>query len=84
MAYGIAYMLIKDVCDAIPSALRSHGAAFACGFGRISSVLALFAVAAIHIYCIFTVWSLCEDLRQGGTGVGGLPALVEAKGELKR
>lgn len=75
MGYGIAYVIAQDVCDMVPSVMASHGAAFACGAARIGSVAALFMTAAIHIYCIFTVWSLCEDLRCGGCG-SGLPDLL--------
>merc|ERR1740123_1271113 len=75
MMYLFAFFFLHDMCNRIPSLLRRHGAAFACGFIRVSGLFLVSMLVIIEIYFIFTIWSLCEDLKAGGEGAG-LPALL--------
>lgn len=68
--------LSGDLCDQMPHSLKHHGAAFACGFVRITSVVFTLALLTMFAYSIHTVWSYCEDLKAGGAG-RGLPQLIE-------
>lgn len=75
-----AFFLIHDVCSLMPSFLTRHGAAFACGFMRVSSTLFVLQVVITQLYFIFTVWSLCEDWSMGCAGQG-FPELLRDRGE---
>jgi hypothetical protein len=75
MAYVIVFLVVQDSCGMLPSVRKKHGSAFACGFTRIFSFGFIIMVTSIQIYFIFTVWSLCEDLKAGGSGAG-LPELL--------
>mmetsp|Transcript_22027 Transcript_22027/g.68723 ORF Transcript_22027/g.68723 Transcript_22027/m.68723 type:complete len:238 (+) Transcript_22027:83-796(+) len=68
-------IFIKDICDATPNILQKHGSAFACGFMRSAAVLIIILVLVIESYFVFTVWSLCEDLRMAPSGTA-LPDLL--------
>lgn len=83
MAYVIVYLVVQDSCAMLPSVLKKHGSAFACGFTRIFSFGFIIMVTSIQIYFIFTVWSLCEDLKAGGSGAG-LPELLIGAEDSKR
>mmetsp|Transcript_90134 Transcript_90134/g.226895 ORF Transcript_90134/g.226895 Transcript_90134/m.226895 type:complete len:237 (-) Transcript_90134:31-741(-) len=72
----ILFLASGDLCGDMPSILEKHGSAFACGFMRIVYVLAVVQVVIIQTYCLYTVWSLCEDLRASGGGPG-LPELLQ-------
>eukprot|EP00418_Pyrodinium_bahamense_P009555 CAMPEP_0179122638 /NCGR_PEP_ID=MMETSP0796-20121207/57887_1 /TAXON_ID=73915 /ORGANISM="Pyrodinium bahamense, Strain pbaha01" /LENGTH=215 /DNA_ID=CAMNT_0020821263 /DNA_START=98 /DNA_END=745 /DNA_ORIENTATION=+ len=75
--------MFKDVCDDMPTFLKKHGSAFACGFTRIFALLLVILVFVVEGYCIFIVWSLCEDLRVGGSGTA-LPELLRGREAHKR
>lgn len=83
IGYILIYLLVQDQCTMLPSVLKKHGSAFACGFTRVLSLGFIAAVTVIQIYFIMTVWSLCEDMKAGGSGVG-LPGLMRDTDELKR
>jgi len=80
--YIIGFFLTTDVCHSIPEALMKHGAAFACGFMRLLGLSTVLLMLILVTYCIFTVWSYCEDLKAGGGGAG-FPALLAGAGELR-
>merc|ERR1719343_1723027 len=63
------------MCGNMPSILEKHGSAFACGFMRITYLLIVVQVVVVQTYFVYTVWSLCEDLRASGGGAG-LPELL--------
>lgn len=65
-----------DLCDQMPASLKHHGAAFACGFIRITSVCFTFSLFVMFAYSLHAVWSYCEDLKAGGSG-RGLPQLMD-------
>lgn len=46
------------------------GQAFMCGFMRILSYLFVAAVICVEVYCLFIVWSFCEDVHEGVGGIG--------------
>jgi len=79
MVYIVYYMFLTDSCSMMPSSLKKHGAAFACGMTRTFTILFIFFVTIIQCYCIFTIWSMAEDIRCGGSG-SGFPELLASKG----
>mmetsp|Transcript_60861 Transcript_60861/g.157918 ORF Transcript_60861/g.157918 Transcript_60861/m.157918 type:complete len:237 (+) Transcript_60861:157-867(+) len=80
ISFLVSFYALNDVCSMMPSFLTRHGAAFACGFMRISSTLFVIQVVIVELYCIFTVWSLCEDWATGCSGQG-FPELLRDRGE---
>lgn len=83
MGYILIYLVIQDQCTLLPSVLKKHGSAFACGFTRILSIGFITLVTIIQVYFIFTIWSFCEDLKAGGSGAG-LPDLLVGAEDVKR
>lgn len=79
MAYVLVFLVVQDSCTALPSVLKKHGAAFACGFTRIFTIFFIVMVTVIQLYFMFTIWSLCEDLKVGGSGIG-FPELLAGAG----
>jgi len=80
--YILAYFTTTDQCANIPTALRQHGTAFACGFMRLTGLVFIMMMLIVVTYFIFTVWSYCEDLKAGGGGQG-FPALLAGAGEMR-
>jgi len=78
MTYMLYYLLVVDGCSMLPSALKQHGSAFACGVSRIIMLNTVFVVFAVDVYFMFTVWSYSEDLKVGARGQG-LPELLLSK-----
>lgn len=72
LMYTIAFFLMTDVCVAgvLPGALQRHGESFACGSMRLFSFAFVAIMTIASIYFIFTIWSICEDLKIGGSGTG--------------
>jgi len=71
----IAYFLIKDACNDVDPEknvvnvfAETVGAAFLCGVLRIGAWLAAAGIIAMEVYCLFAVWSFCEDVHCGKTG----------------
>jgi len=58
MCYIIDFVVLEDTCENLPSALQRHGAAFACGFMRIGTVVIILTVLVLETYCMYTIWSL--------------------------
>lgn len=54
------------------------GAAFMCGFLRILSYIGVAVAICMEVYCLFIVWSLCEDIHEGTNGLA-LWELLPAK-----
>merc|ERR550537_995773 len=52
--------------------------AFACGASRIFSYLNVLLIAVLQGYCLYAVWSMCEDLREA-CGVAMLDDLLRDK-----
>mmetsp|Transcript_60787 Transcript_60787/g.131859 ORF Transcript_60787/g.131859 Transcript_60787/m.131859 type:complete len:235 (-) Transcript_60787:65-769(-) len=76
LAYIIHAFALQDVCSSIPAVLLEHGSAFACGFMRIVALAGSVLVIGLQLYCLFTIWSLCEDFKAGSSGMG-LPGLLK-------
>lgn len=76
MIYVIVFVFIEDTCKSLPNSFQAQGAAFACGMTRLISLIAIFLMAIIQGYSIFAIWSMAEDIRATGAGVG-LPELLE-------
>lgn len=66
--YMFVWIFSEDTCAMLPEVLSSQGSAFACGATRLLSVAFLITVFILDAYCVFVVWSYCEDLRIGGAG----------------
>lgn len=79
LVYIVVFFVVEDTCSNLPPALAQHGSAFACGSMRIFSVVFILMTTIVEGYFIFTVWSLCEDLKAGGAGTG-LPQLLKGPG----
>lgn len=54
------------------------GLAFMCGFLRIMSYLFVTAAICLEVYCLYIVWSLCEDIHEGPFGPG-IYSLLDTK-----
>mmetsp|Transcript_38031 Transcript_38031/g.104616 ORF Transcript_38031/g.104616 Transcript_38031/m.104616 type:complete len:237 (-) Transcript_38031:79-789(-) len=68
MCYLAVSLLSSDLCGFMPMVLEQHGNAFACGFMRIGALAFTSMVTVVQLYCIFTIWSLCEDMKACGAG----------------
>eukprot|EP00419_Tripos_fusus_P006829 CAMPEP_0172679764 /NCGR_PEP_ID=MMETSP1074-20121228/16297_1 /TAXON_ID=2916 /ORGANISM="Ceratium fusus, Strain PA161109" /LENGTH=213 /DNA_ID=CAMNT_0013497993 /DNA_START=68 /DNA_END=705 /DNA_ORIENTATION=- len=73
----VFYTLVRDPCDTLAGILLSmkqgsgsarSGEAFMCGTFRIVSYLSVSAMVLVEVYCIWVVWSLCEDVHSGKNG----------------
>lgn len=80
--YMMAFFVTTDMCAGMPSALKQHGTAFACGFMRLTGLSFVLLMLIVTTYFVFTVWSYCEDLKAGGGGQG-FPALLAGAGEMR-
>merc|ERR1719313_1164070 len=58
----------------------NFGLAFLCGFTRILSYVFVAAVISLEVYCLYIVWSLCEDVHEGVWGPG-IYSLLDTKEE---
>lgn len=76
--------LWRDSCDGpgttMSKLISQVGKAFMCGFLRICSYLFVAVTISAEIYCLFIVWSLCEDVHEGAAGPG-LWELIPGKEE---
>lgn len=66
MAY-IVKTLVMPGCSSMPSLLTSQGDAFACGVVRSANLGVVFVLTLAQAYFLFILWSLCEDMAEGGT-----------------
>lgn len=82
---GLMYLYLwRDSCEGPGTAMSKLGSqvgkAFMCGFLRIFSYLFVAATISAEVYCLFIVWSLCEDVHEGAAGPG-LWELIPGKEE---
>lgn len=82
LGYTVVFLVIQDSCGMLPTVLRRHGAAFACGFTRILTFMFITLLTIIQGYFMYVVWSFAEDIRAGGAGCG-FPELLQAAAESK-
>jgi len=58
-----------DACDTMHSVVEllghDFGEAYVCGCVRVWAVAFVTTVITIEIYCLFTIWSYCEDVHLG-------------------
>jgi len=84
-AGGMAMLLMKDACAALPPSLRNgEGAALACGWMRTMGVGAVVGGSIVVLYAIFIVWSYCEAMCKGGAHFDGFPILQKASESKKK
>jgi len=61
--------LWQDPCTTTGSFIKmlgqDFGTAAVCGFARVGSWTFTFAVLSLEVYCLYVVWSLCEEIRLG-------------------
>lgn len=67
------YTTVADPChqamgDIIGAATEQFGHSFFCGALQIASYFFLGVVILLHVYCLWVVWSFCEDVHLGGNG----------------
>mmetsp|Transcript_77962 Transcript_77962/g.137413 ORF Transcript_77962/g.137413 Transcript_77962/m.137413 type:complete len:235 (+) Transcript_77962:51-755(+) len=64
--------LIKDACQTVSVVVHSLGSimgdAFTCGIVRICSYFSVALMVLVEVYCLWVVWSFCEDIRAGKFG----------------
>mmetsp|Transcript_11263 Transcript_11263/g.26938 ORF Transcript_11263/g.26938 Transcript_11263/m.26938 type:complete len:218 (+) Transcript_11263:113-766(+) len=77
------YLFIQDSCSMLPSTLKQNGSAFACGVTRLIAVTFTVITCLIQLYCVYVIWSFCEDTRAGGAGFG-FGDLMASKGQRHR
>eukprot|EP00933_Yihiella_yeosuensis_P047905 TRINITY_DN4389_c0_g1_i14.p1 TRINITY_DN4389_c0_g1~~TRINITY_DN4389_c0_g1_i14.p1 ORF type:complete len:266 (-),score=35.38 TRINITY_DN4389_c0_g1_i14:189-986(-) len=65
VAVYILPLIIYGTCWAVPDVLKYGGAAATCGFLRVFIFIFLIQLLSIQAYCLFMVWSLCEDMKHG-------------------
>jgi hypothetical protein len=65
LGFIIASFIVHDPCESMPSALKRHGSAFACGTMRMTVIVFITMVTVFQAYAIFTIWSFCEELKVG-------------------
>eukprot|EP00413_Alexandrium_margalefii_P014456 CAMPEP_0204532198 /NCGR_PEP_ID=MMETSP0661-20131031/11596_1 /ASSEMBLY_ACC=CAM_ASM_000606 /TAXON_ID=109239 /ORGANISM="Alexandrium margalefi, Strain AMGDE01CS-322" /LENGTH=259 /DNA_ID=CAMNT_0051538421 /DNA_START=77 /DNA_END=856 /DNA_ORIENTATION=+ len=83
---GLVYIcLIEDPCNTVNYVMGSlseqrgskgpsfSGEAFMCGAFRIASYFLVTLAIAVQVYCLYVVWSMCEDIHGGKNG----PELAE-------
>lgn len=75
----IALMFLwTDTCDLIPKEYREEpGHEWACDLARGLAISLACVSMLLHAYCIYVVWSMCEDIKH--SGAGNLADLLEAK-----
>lgn len=83
---ALIYMFIwEDACKTTSSFIsvlgEDFGTAFVCGLTRISSWIFVVACISIEVYCLYIVWSFCEDVRSGASAPGLLD-LVTGKEDM--
>jgi len=68
--------LIEDPCETVRSIVTSMtngpaqwaGEAFLCGAFRIASYVLMTGAVLVEVYCLWVVWSFCEDVHGGKNG----------------
>lgn len=83
MGLIVTRFIMTDICTQLPDVLKQAGEAASCGFARIGLIFFIISVVVIEAYCIFTIWSLCEDFKAGGCG-GKLPDLLGDAAAIKK
>lgn len=72
----------QDPCETSGSFIKllgqDFGTAFVCGFTRIFSWGFTIVIVAIEVYCLYVVWSLCEQIRLGSSWLSELIPGMEA------
>jgi hypothetical protein len=63
LLYVLATFVLMFGCGGL---ITGEGAAFACGASRATGFAFLFGSVVVQFYCLFFVWSFCEDLAEGG------------------
>lgn len=57
-------VLFKNTCAHVPAFLADSGSSFACGSSRVSALFFLSVFLLTVAYCVYTVWSRCEELER--------------------
>lgn len=74
----------QDACTTNKSIItilgQDFGEAFVCGLTRLASWIFVLAAITFEVYCLFIVWSFCEDLRINTPGPS-LWELIPSKAE---
>jgi len=91
---GMVYVcLVEDPCNAVnyivesladqsgPKMKTFSGEAFMCGTFRIASYVAVTFVVLVEVYCLYIVWSMCEDIHAGRNGPE-LSELIPSKDDI--
>lgn len=63
----VAFSLFQQSCGSMPNVMKAGGGAFACGVLQVGMVTFVVLLLGIQIYSAFAIWSLCEEIRTGGT-----------------
>jgi hypothetical protein len=69
VAYWCLFQALCDSTGVVVTMLsNSFGEAFICGAVSIASYAAVAVVVIIEVYCLWIVWSMCEDVHLGKNG----------------
>jgi len=68
IGFFINILMTQDACTHLqPIVAAGGGRALACGIARSFSVVGFTIVVCVQLYCLYAVWSYCEDLAAGGS-----------------
>lgn len=59
--------LLKSACKTLPAFLKNEGGSFACGTMRATAIVTMLGMVVMSAYCVFIVWSRCEELALCGS-----------------
>eukprot|EP00929_Paragymnodinium_shiwhaense_P054596 TRINITY_DN27372_c0_g1_i1.p1 TRINITY_DN27372_c0_g1~~TRINITY_DN27372_c0_g1_i1.p1 ORF type:complete len:257 (-),score=52.54 TRINITY_DN27372_c0_g1_i1:74-844(-) len=79
-AIFVFIFITRTSCSKLPNILQNGGGAFACGVMRIGEVVFIMMMFVFMAYGAFAVWSLCEEIRYGGSPQGFTNLLEAAVG----
>mmetsp|Transcript_6821 Transcript_6821/g.13007 ORF Transcript_6821/g.13007 Transcript_6821/m.13007 type:complete len:243 (-) Transcript_6821:51-779(-) len=58
---------LKSACKTLPAFLAQEGGSFACGTVRSMALVTMLGMMVISGYCVFVVWSRCEEMALCGS-----------------
>lgn len=82
MVFVVKDFVLTASCGHLPGVVDREGKAFACGVLRLANYGTVFMMIGVQCYCLFVVFSFCEDLAHGGGP--DLTDLASTKGRAMR
>jgi len=66
VAMCVKNFVFHPTCDNLPTIMAEQGRAWACGASRVYDTMACTIMLLIPGYCLFIIFSYCEDIAEGG------------------